>query len=43
MGFSDFRGNQEVVHRLREMLARKRFPHAVVLAGLRALENTRWR
>jgi DNA polymerase-3 subunit delta' len=33
MGFSDFRGNQEVVHRLRDMLARKRFPHAVVLAG----------
>jgi DNA polymerase-3 subunit delta' len=31
--FSDFHGNEEVVHRLREMLARKRFPQAVVLAG----------
>jgi DNA polymerase-3 subunit delta' len=31
--FSDFHGNQEVVHRLREMLARQRFPQAVVLAG----------
>jgi DNA polymerase-3 subunit delta' len=33
MSFSDFVGNPETVHRLREMLARKRFPHAVVLAG----------
>jgi DNA polymerase III subunit delta' len=33
MSFSDFRGNSEIVHRLREMLARERFPHAVVLAG----------
>lgn len=33
MSFSDFQGNQEVVRRLREMLARDRFPHAVVLAG----------
>ena len=33
MGFRDFRGNQDVVGRLRDMLARKRFPHAVVLAG----------
>ena len=31
--FSDFHGNAEIVHRLREMLARERFPHAVVLAG----------
>ncbi len=33
MPFSDFVGNPETVHRLREMLARNRFPHAVVLAG----------
>jgi DNA polymerase-3 subunit delta' len=33
MGFSDFRGNPETVQRLREMLARERFPHAVILAG----------
>src|SRR5579863_312020 len=33
--FSDFHGNAEVVHRLRDMLARERFPHAVVLAGPR--------
>src|ERR1700690_3571513 len=31
--FSDFYGNSDVVHRLRDMLARERFPHAVVLAG----------
>jgi DNA polymerase III subunit delta' len=31
--FSDFHGNAEIVHRLRDMLARDRFPHAVVLAG----------
>jgi DNA polymerase-3 subunit delta' len=31
--FSDFHGNAENVHRLRDMLARERFPHAVVLAG----------
>lgn len=35
MGFKDFRGNEEVVHRLRDMLAQSRFPHAVVLAGSR--------
>lgn len=35
MPFSDFHGNSDVVHRLREMLARERFPHAVVLAGAR--------
>jgi DNA polymerase-3 subunit delta' len=33
MGFSDFHGNSEVVHRLREMLARNRFPQGVILAG----------
>jgi DNA polymerase-3 subunit delta' len=33
MPFSDFQGNAEIVHRLRDMLARERFPHAVVLAG----------
>ncbi len=33
MPFSDFHGNAETIHRLREMLARDRFPHAVILAG----------
>jgi DNA polymerase-3 subunit delta' len=33
MGFSDFYGNPDVVRRLRELLARDRFPHAVILAG----------
>jgi DNA polymerase-3 subunit delta' len=33
MPFSDFVGNPETVHRLREMLARNRFPHAVILSG----------
>src|ERR1700684_3966482 len=33
MSFSDFHGNSETVHRLRDMLARDHFPHAVVLAG----------
>jgi DNA polymerase-3 subunit delta' len=33
MSFSDFYGNAETVHRLRDMLARDRFPHAVVLSG----------
>ena len=33
MGFADFHGNSEVVHRLREMLARERMPQAVILAG----------
>src|SRR6202451_3580378 len=33
MSFSDFHGNAETVHRLRDMLARERFPHAVVLSG----------
>src|SRR5271157_856946 len=33
MPFSDFHGNAETVHRLRDMLARERLPHAVVLSG----------
>jgi DNA polymerase-3 subunit delta' len=33
MPFSDFIGNPETIHRLREMLARKRLPHAVILSG----------
>src|SRR5260370_5909070 len=33
MPFSDFEGNPESIHRLREMLARNRFPHAVILSG----------
>src|SRR5436853_3720434 len=33
MSFKDFQGNTETVTRLREMLQRDRFPHAVILAG----------
>ena len=33
MPFSDFHGNQEVVNRLRDMLARNHFPQAIVIAG----------
>jgi DNA polymerase-3 subunit delta' len=33
MGFSDFHGNADVVQRLRDMLARGHFPHAMILAG----------
>jgi DNA polymerase-3 subunit delta' len=33
MSFSDFHGNTDTVHRLREMLAHERFPQAVILAG----------
>jgi DNA polymerase-3 subunit delta' len=33
MPFSDFHGNTETVSRLRDMLARDHFPHAVVLSG----------
>src|SRR5437868_742329 len=33
MGSSDFYGNADIIHRLRDMLARNRFPHAVILAG----------
>jgi DNA polymerase-3 subunit delta' len=35
MGFLDFKGNPDVVQQLREMLARDRFPHAVILTGAR--------
>jgi DNA polymerase-3 subunit delta' len=31
--FGDFHGNRETVTRIREMLARDRFPHAVILSG----------
>jgi DNA polymerase III subunit delta' len=33
MGFSEFHGNAETVHRIREMLAHDRFPHSVILSG----------
>lgn len=33
MPFSDFHGNTEAVHRIREMLARERFPQGVILSG----------
>ena len=33
MAFSDFHGNAETIHRLRDMLGRDRLPHAVVLSG----------
>ena len=33
MPFSDFHGNSEAVHHIREMLARDRFPHGVILSG----------
>src|ERR1700722_19152808 len=33
MGFSDFYGNSDAVRQLRDMLARGRFPQAVILAG----------
>ncbi len=33
MPFSNFHGNADVVHTIREMLAHQRFPHAVILAG----------
>ena len=33
MPFSDFHGNPDVVRTVREMLARDRFPHAVILSG----------
>ncbi len=35
MSFSDFHGNEPTVRRLRDMLARNRFPHAVILSGAR--------
>jgi DNA polymerase III subunit delta' len=33
MPFSDFHGNQDTVRRLRDMLARHRFPQAMILTG----------
>src|SRR5581483_951794 len=33
MSFSDFHGNEQTVRHIREMLARDRFPHGVILAG----------
>lgn len=33
MPFSDFVGNPETIQRMREMLARNRFPHAIILSG----------
>src|SRR5215470_13777641 len=33
MPFSDFHGNPETIQRLRAMLARQHFPHAMILAG----------
>jgi DNA polymerase III subunit delta' len=33
MGFADFHGNQETLRRIREMLGRDRFPHAVIING----------
>ena len=33
MPFSDFHGNPETVNRIREMLARDRFPHSVIISG----------
>jgi DNA polymerase-3 subunit delta' len=33
MPLSDFYGNAEIVHSIREMLAHDRFPHAVILTG----------
>jgi DNA polymerase III subunit delta' len=33
VSFSSFHGNQETVTRIREMIARDRFPHAVIIAG----------
>jgi DNA polymerase III subunit delta' len=33
VSFHDFRGNRETVTRVREMIARDRFPHAVIVSG----------
>jgi len=33
MPFSDFHGNSDTIRTLREMLARKHFPHALILSG----------
>ena len=42
MSFSDFYGNDETVHRLRDMLARERFPHAVILSGAQGSGKYTW-
>src|SRR5713101_1690427 len=39
MGFADFHGNSDVVHRLREMLARNHFHQAGILDGRAASGN----
>jgi DNA polymerase-3 subunit delta' len=33
VGFPDFHGNREIIRRLRDMVARKHFPHAMILSG----------
>src|SRR5438270_4083493 len=33
VSFHDFRGNRETVTRVREMIARDRFPHAIIISG----------
>ena len=33
VSFQNFHGNHETIARIREMLARDRFPHAVILSG----------
>ena len=33
MPFSDFHGNEPTIHRLRDMVAHNRLPHAVILSG----------
>src|SRR5437764_8792470 len=33
VSFPDFQGNHETITRIREMLARDRFPHAVIISG----------
>jgi DNA polymerase III subunit delta' len=35
MPFSDFHGNTDTLHRLRDMMARDRLPHAIILSGAR--------
>src|ERR1035437_5739423 len=37
MPFSDFHGNAETIHRLRDMLARERFPYTLALMLAQAL------
>jgi DNA polymerase III subunit delta' len=33
VSFKDFRGNRQTVTRVREMIARDRFPHAIIISG----------